>query len=347
MGEGYIQVASQNKETMNKKILLLAVPVIASALLLTGCVQNPLTPSSPSSTPSPTGYATPPAGTFPDDVLDPTELIDMVQNHGGNVNLPATPEDGKMYRWDDENGPLTDTGRYGIGEKGDVANDPNALLCYVDYTIGSYAVTGSQGVINVYENKDCSGSPYASITADADLKVTALDSNPNTHWYVEAFQSFIDASQGTNPTASPTSNPVAVPSSVVWDNPPTVNFTTTIPTIEISGPAPSTTDAVSIAILTQGTGAVVQSGQNVTVNYEGVEWSTQSVFDSSYSRGAPTTFNTSQVIPGFTAALVGQKVGTTLLVFIPSQYAYAANPPTSAISANADLVFLVNIQAAS
>ena len=68
----------------------------------------------------------------------------------------------------------------------------------------------------------------------------------------------------------------------------------------------------------------MQAGDNVTLHYQGTSWDTGEVFDQSYG-GDPAQFTTDAVIQGFGAALVGQKVGTKLIVTIPPQYAYGTD----------------------
>lgn len=125
---------------------------------------------------------------------------------------------------------------------------------------------------------------------------------------------------------------------------PTVTFDASgAPQIAIpAGATPPT--AVTLQTLTQGDGPVVQSGDNVTVNYTGVKWSDGSVFDSSWQRGEPATFPTNGVVAGFKRALEGQKVGTTELVVIPPTCGYgAAAAGNSNALAGQTLVFVVTI----
>ncbi|MCZ4498534.1 MAG: hypothetical protein JWQ74_1087 [Marmoricola sp.] len=78
-----------------------------------------------------------------------------------------------------------------------------------------------------------------------------------------------------------------------------------------------------LQILRKGTGAKVKAGDTVTVNYQGTSWDSNQVFDSSWDKGrAPASFRTDQVVPGFGAALIGQKAGTRLIVTIPPKYGY-------------------------
>lgn len=92
------------------------------------------------------------------------------------------------------------------------------------------------------------------------------------------------------------------------------------PTVTLpGGDAPT---GLELAVLQKGEGPKVGAGADVVVHYVGQKWSDGSIFDDSWSRGEPTTFNTAEVIPGFTQAIEGQTVGSQVLVVIPPAMAY-------------------------
>ena len=96
-----------------------------------------------------------------------------------------------------------------------------------------------------------------------------------------------------------------------------------------------------------GTGATATASSTVTAVYTGALAATGQIFQSSLDTGQPAQFALNQVIPGWTAAIPGMKVGGQRRLLIPAQYAYGANPPQgSGIPANADLVFDVTLLAA-
>lgn len=124
---------------------------------------------------------------------------------------------------------------------------------------------------------------------------------------------------------------------------PTVTFDKSgMPTVKLAG-QPLANWAVKV--LQEGTGAVVKAGDNVTLNYQGTSWNTGKIFDQSYGK-QPATFNTTQVVPGFGNAIVGQKVGTKLVVTIPPALAYGTDTSASQL-ANQTLVFVIDIQSAA
>jgi len=124
------------------------------------------------------------------------------------------------------------------------------------------------------------------------------------------------------------------------ENVPEVDLGADVPVVTIPATA-APTDLV-LKVLEQGDGAVVEAGQTVELDYQGTSWDTGEVFDQSYGTGGSASFATTQVIEGFGAALVGQKVGTTLIVSIPPQYAYGTDAAAHALGGQT-LVFLIHI----
>jgi peptidylprolyl isomerase len=102
---------------------------------------------------------------------------------------------------------------------------------------------------------------------------------------------------------------------------------------------------LQIGVLQQGDGTEVAEGDNVTVHYLGLDWATGETFDESWARGTPATFNTAQVVPGFSAALVGQKVGSQILAILPPEQAYGLEETEEAPLGGKTLVFVIDILA--
>jgi len=102
------------------------------------------------------------------------------------------------------------------------------------------------------------------------------------------------------------------------------------------------------AVLIKGTGAKVLSGQTILVQYTGATLADGKVFDSSWSDAGVmgTVIGQGKVIAGWDQGLVGQTVGSRVLLSIPSALAYGSTGQ-STIPANANLVFVVDILAAA
>ena len=154
---------------------------------------------------------------------------------------------------------------------------------------------------------------------------------------------FVVDIESITPPAEP-----ALPKADGADQPPVDGMPTVVlddtgrPTVTIPDTAAPT--ELQLAVLKKGAGAVVADGDNVTVHYEGLNWATKEIFDESWSRGTPANFNTAQVIAGFTQALVGQTVGSQVIVVIPPALGYgeASDANTNAL-AGQTLVFVIDI----
>ena len=119
------------------------------------------------------------------------------------------------------------------------------------------------------------------------------------------------------------------------------------PSITVGDDVEAPTELVS-QVLIKGDGAEVESGQTVTFQYAG--WLFDgTLFDSSWANGAPfeTAIGEGQVIPGWDQGLVGQTVGSQVLLVIPSDLGYGAEGSGDTIPADADLIFVVDILATS
>lgn len=106
-------------------------------------------------------------------------------------------------------------------------------------------------------------------------------------------------------------------------------------------------DTTEVEVLKQGSGETVESGDQVVVHYTGVEWDGGAVFDSSWERGEPATFTVadgegSQVIPGFSKAIIGQPVGSQIGVIVAPEDGYGEQG-NAQIPANATLFFVIDI----
>jgi peptidylprolyl isomerase len=112
-------------------------------------------------------------------------------------------------------------------------------------------------------------------------------------------------------------------------------------------PAGTAPAKLSSEVLTAGTGPTVASGQTLVVNYLGQTWEPKdgkpNVFDNSYDRKAPASFpiGTGNVIAGWDKTLVGQKIGSRVLLTIPPAEGYG-NTPSSELAKNT-LLFVVDV----
>ncbi len=118
----------------------------------------------------------------------------------------------------------------------------------------------------------------------------------------------------------------------------------------ITMPATDAPTDIIVQPLIVGDGAVVQAGQTVDVHYTGAIWRSGKVFDSSWARSGSAQFpiGAGQVIAGWDEGLVGQTVGSQVLLVIPPAKGYGtAGSPSAGISGTDTLVFVVDILGAS
>lgn len=106
-------------------------------------------------------------------------------------------------------------------------------------------------------------------------------------------------------------------------------------------------EQTEVEVLKEGSGEVVESGDTVLVQYTGVLWSDNSVFDSTWEKGAPTSFTVadgegSNVIPGFSKAIIGQTVGSQVGVIVTPEDGYG-DQASAKIPAGSTLFFVVDI----
>lgn len=107
-------------------------------------------------------------------------------------------------------------------------------------------------------------------------------------------------------------------------------------------PAP---EDLEVVVLEQGDGVEVEAGQSIEVNYLGQTWNGK-VFDNSYDRGSSISFpiGVGAVIAGWDDALVGQQIGSRVLVSIPPHLGYGERGvPQAGIGGGDTLVFVVDI----
>jgi hypothetical protein len=107
-----------------------------------------------------------------------------------------------------------------------------------------------------------------------------------------------------------------------------------------------------VSVLKQGTGEAIAEGDFVTAHFTGLTWNLRSVFVSSFSGGAPLSVIAADstqaedgqgVIPGLAQALIGQTVGSQILISIPPSLGYPSGQAPPGVPENATLVYIFDI----
>ena len=99
---------------------------------------------------------------------------------------------------------------------------------------------------------------------------------------------------------------------------------------------------VQYKVIKPGTGASPKASDTVEVHYRGMLID-GTEFDSSYSRGQPTSFPVNGVIKGWQEALQAMKEGAHWQIVVPSELAYGESGASGAIGPNTTLIFDVEL----
>lgn len=119
-----------------------------------------------------------------------------------------------------------------------------------------------------------------------------------------------------------------------------------VPVVTVPKTKPPT--KLVVQLLIKGDGPVVKAGQTLTAAYTGLIYGTGKVFDSSYASGnlLNQPVGKGQLVPGFDTGIVGQTVGSRVLLVLPPAEGYGAAGNTPAgIKGTDTIVFVVDILA--
>ena len=150
----------------------------------------------------------------------------------------------------------------------------------------------------------------------------------------------IDVKTVRKPLARATGAPVAPVAGL-----PTVSLAANgKPTITVPAGVAAPTQLVTQALI-KGAGPAVTAGQTITVQYTSVKWDGK-LFDSTWDRAQPidTPIGTGTVIPAWDEGLVGQTVGSQVLLVVPPDKGYGTSGSSDGKVKGTDtLVFVIDI----
>ncbi len=107
-----------------------------------------------------------------------------------------------------------------------------------------------------------------------------------------------------------------------------------------------------VSVLKQGDGVAIQEGDFVTTHFTGAVWNTREIFNTSFEQGIPLTLVARDtftagdgvgVIPGLAQALIGQTVGSQVLVSVPPSLGYPAGQAPAGVPDGSTLVYVFDI----
>jgi peptidylprolyl isomerase len=115
------------------------------------------------------------------------------------------------------------------------------------------------------------------------------------------------------------------------------------PAVESPGGEPPGAFVVDDIVVGKGRKAV--GGDEVTVQYVGVDYESGEQFDASWDRGEPFEFTlgAGMVIPGWDQGIEGMRVGGRRELIIPPDLAYGPQGQPPDIGPNATLIFVVDL----
>lgn len=115
------------------------------------------------------------------------------------------------------------------------------------------------------------------------------------------------------------------------------------PQVEI--PEGNPPEQLVVEDLVVGDGEEARPGQEVSVHYVGVAWSTQRQFDASWDRNESFEFGlgAGQVIQGWDQGVSGMKVGGRRRLTIPPDLGYGKHGAGGVIKGGETLVFVVDL----
>ena len=118
----------------------------------------------------------------------------------------------------------------------------------------------------------------------------------------------------------------------------------------ISVPAEPAPKDLRIAVLKQGNGPEVAEGDKVVLHYTGLTWDDENVFDTSWEDGVPATFTAvssaddpTGVVPGLAEALIGENVGSQVLVSIPPELGFPEGQAPATVPEGSTMVFVFDV----
>lgn len=196
--------------------------------------------------------------------------------------------------------------------------------------------------VHIFSRRRVGGLVVALLTLSlaachSGTSATSSASPTNTQFVPTASasaSSTASASAAAHPSIAPATNLDGITVTGDYGKLPTVNI-----------PAPWRIDKTQAKTLVQGTGDAVAAGSMIEVNYWGANGYTGKVFDESFSANKPISYGVNGFITGFQTGIIGQKVGSRVLIGITGTDGYDSSGGNAniGIEVGDSLVFIVDI----
>ncbi len=193
-------------------------------------------------------------------------------------------------------------------------------------------VVGALGLLAACGNSDSSNSSSAAPATPS--VVSSASATPSATPSASA-----SPSASATPTIKASANTDAISVTGGYGVTPKVSFKT-----------PFRIAKTQVRVLEPSDGPVVRDGTSVQVDYAGVDARTGKTFDSSFVSGrAPIAFPLSGVIQGFRTGLIGQHMGSRVLIAMtgPDGYDSSGGNAQAGINVGDTLIFVVDITTAT
>ncbi|MEP6666450.1 MAG: FKBP-type peptidyl-prolyl cis-trans isomerase [Nocardioidaceae bacterium] len=151
-----------------------------------------------------------------------------------------------------------------------------------------------------------------------------------------------DVHKVANPLAEATGKPMDAPATV-----PTLTYDKDKhpEKFTASTDTPKTVDKLGVYPIIKGNGPEVKTGQTITAEYVAQIYPDGKVFDESWSSDQPLQFpiGSGGVIQAWDEGLVGQTVGSRVVLVVPSDLGYGKQGSPPDIPADTDLIFVIDL----
>lgn len=209
----------------------------------------------------------------------------------------------------------------------------DAVLSQSDYSgLGTIVTLGDSATSSVTIGLQCTtvGSRVALATTAAGAGQTGSGSTDSFVFVIDILDAFPGKARGVAQIPQ-----AGMPSVVTAPN--------GAPGITV--PKEDPPSSLAINVLQAGNGTKLEAGDHVVVKYTAVLWSDSSVFDSTWSGGqakivALTASDT--VTEGLVKGLVGQKIGSQVLVVVPPTQGYG-DAGSNNVPSGSTLVYVVDL----